>query len=174
VSERTLLGVYLSTIASLGAPTPPSEAVFGRPTRDRGLEAGEVLVLNVGARWAGYEGVVGRSIVAGREPPLLGVGAALDDVIAACRPGIDAEALAGPGVTIHGLGLGMEPPVVGWGAPVRGETLREGMVLWVGVTDPVSGAAEGETVLIGSAGAEVLSRAPRGRRSARDRRPLSR
>src|SRR5439155_1699345 len=82
-------------------------------------------VVDPGAGFAGYEGGVGRTRAAG--PPPAGAGAlaerataALDALLAACRPGATGrdikEAWAATGEPMpdapiaHGLGLGMEPP----------------------------------------------------------------
>jgi Xaa-Pro aminopeptidase len=76
VSERSLVGVYLAAIAALGAPTPPTEGVVcATPRRgpverrrlagDRPLGPGELVALNPGAFYGGYEGVLARTRVAG-------------------------------------------------------------------------------------------------------------
>ncbi|MCU1488440.1 MAG: Xaa-Pro aminopeptidase, partial [Actinomycetia bacterium] len=72
VTERDLLAVHLERIAALGAPTPPSEgvacatgpaepAVLRRVPSTRPIAAGDLVALDPGALFAGYEGGVGRT-----------------------------------------------------------------------------------------------------------------
>ncbi len=79
ITERELLGTYLEAVASLGAPTPPSESVaFATPRQgpvrfrylasDRPIGEGELVVLAPGALYAGYEGGVARTRTAGCAP----------------------------------------------------------------------------------------------------------
>ncbi len=187
ITERELLGVYLERIASLGAPTPPTEGVvcatpatgpspLRRVATARRVAAGELVVLDSGALVGGYEGGVGRTYVAGAEPTSaqLELGArgrgALDAVIAACRAGATGanvrqawmatgEALP-PAPFVHGVGLGMEPPLIG--TPADDDVmLAAGSVLsvtsWV-VAEGAGGHLERDILVVGDGPPEVLSR----------------
>ncbi|MCU1373756.1 MAG: Xaa-Pro aminopeptidase [Actinomycetia bacterium] len=186
VTERQLLGTHLEHIAALGSPTPPTEGVvcitprhepvaLRRIATDRALAPGELVVLDPGALFAGYEGGVGRTWPLG--PPTADqrelaarCRAGLDAVVAACRSGATGAELrtawlatgeplpAAP--VIHGVGLGMEQPVVGNGIG-GSEVLAAGTVLavtsWV-AREGVGGFLERDLVVVGDAGPEVLSR----------------
>jgi Xaa-Pro dipeptidase len=143
VTEAELRGLYLEQLALAGAPTPPSEAV-ARIECDR-------VQLDVGAIVDGYEGGLGRTFTLDGTP-VTGSAArrAVDAVIAACRAGATGAELSGawgaatgaplPATPlVHGIGLGMEPPIVaaGIGDDV---VLRPGMVL--SVTGRVDGVLE--------------------------------
>jgi len=191
MTERQLLGAYLGRIASLGAPTPPVESVVCATPRhgpvalrhlvsDRPVGAGELVVLNPGAMYAGYEGGVGRTWVCPRAPSAAQVALAtrchegMRAVIELCRPGRTGSDLrrawevtgaplpAAP--LVHGLGLGMEPPVI---APGVGDdaVVSAGMVLavqgWVAAPG-VGGFLEREVVAVGHDGAELVSAASPG------------
>lgn len=175
VSERDLLAAYLEAIAAAGAPTPPTEGV-ACATPARGavalrriatadpIDAGRLVVLDPGAFHRGYEGGIGRTRVAGAEPATAQRAlarrcrAAVDAVVAACRPGATGadlvaawsatgEALPGEPLAV-GMGLGVEPPVVG---PGLGATaaLAAGTVLavtgWV-AEEGVGGVLERDLV----------------------------
>jgi Xaa-Pro aminopeptidase len=139
-----------------------------------------LVVLAPGALYAGYEADVGATVLAGSTPPAGGASLAercrlgLDALVAACRPGVTGADLSRvwretgeppPHVVLaHGLGLGVEPPVIGLG---RGASavLEEGSVLcvqsWVS-SEGTGGCLERATVLITADGAELLTRrAPR-------------
>jgi Xaa-Pro dipeptidase len=186
ITERALLGIYHERIASLGAPMPPSEGVcFATPAdgpvrfrhlaSDRPIGDGELVVLAPGALYAGYESGLARTRVAGS--PRVDVAQltsrcarGTDALIGACRPGNTGADLCrawedtgneDPGVPLaHGLGLGAEPPFIGFG---RGgdALLEEGMVLsvqsWV-TEEGIGGCLERSTVLIESSGPTALTR----------------
>lgn len=188
VSERELLAAYYECIGRLGVPAPPSEGVaFATPAdgvadlpvaRERAVGPGELVVLCPGALYAGYEAGVGTTVVAGAAAPPGARALAdrcrhgLDALVDACRRGGTGadlhrawEQVCGsspPGVLAHGLGLGVEPPVIGmgrgWSAP-----LVEGAVLcvqsWVRA-EGAGGCLERATVLIGAQGPELLTRRP--------------
>ena len=187
VSERGLLGAYYECIASMGVPAPPSESVvfatssrgpvdFRFSARDRPLGDGELVVLSPGALYAGYEADVGTTVLAGATAPL-GAGPltercrrGLDVLLDECRLGATGADLyrawqqtgepLPPVVLAHGLGLGVEPPVIGLG---RGHDapLEEGSVLcvqsWVSA-EGAGGCLERATVLIAKDGPELLTR----------------
>jgi Xaa-Pro aminopeptidase len=187
VSERQLVAAYYDCIGSLGVPAPPTESVaFATPSRgtvsfrfvpgDRRVGDGELVVLCPGALYAGYEAEVGTTVLAGGTAPH-GAGAlaercrrGLDALLDACRPGATGADLARvwhqtgepspPVVLAHGLGLGVEPPVVGLG---RGASavLEEASVLcvqsWVS-EEGTGGCLERATVVITPDGADLLTR----------------
>jgi Xaa-Pro aminopeptidase len=170
-------------MAALGVTTPLSEGTFcvtDAPLRliatDRAVEAGDLVSLSGGALYAGYAGVVGRTRVCpGTTPPdaverlrarwadvwasLTGVlrpGATGADVVAAYRS--TGEPLP-PFPVVHGVGLGLEPPVIG--ADGHDGVLDDGMTLAVGgyvSADGVGGMLVRETVRITTEGPDVLTR----------------
>jgi len=187
VTERQLLGRYAERVAELGTPTPPSDAVVcatpssGPVTRhhqagDRPIDPGQLVVLEPGALFAGYEGGIGRTWLVGAEPTSAQRAlasrsrAAVDAVVAACRAGATGEALLsaatstgetlGVGPVAYGLGLGVEAPLVAAG--FGGATvLAAGTVLavqaWVAEAG-VGGFFEREVVVVGDDGPCRLSR----------------
>jgi Xaa-Pro aminopeptidase len=190
ISERHLLGVYVETVAALGAPTPPSESVvFATPrvgpvhyrylAGDRIITRGELVVLSPGALYAGYEGGVARTRTAGAAPSHGATALAdrchraTDALVAACRAGNTGADLyrawestgeRRPEIALaHGLGIGTETPMIGFGRSV-GVTLHEGAVLsvqaWVS-EEGVGGVLEREMVRVGPGGPEILTRSGR-------------
>ena len=142
VTERQLLGRYFEAIAATGTPTPPTEGVvcatalsgpvgLRRVATDAAIERGQLVVLDPGALFAGYEGGVGRTIVAaptktsGQLSLAIRCRDALQALVASCRSGATGREIkdtwsatgeAMPlGPLVHGVGLGMEPPVIGTG-----------------------------------------------------------
>ena len=187
ITERELLGIYNERVARLGAPNPPSESVcFATPSQgavmfrhlasDRPIGDGELVVLAPGALYAGYEAGLARTRVAGNAGPAGTADLAtrcargMDALIAACRPGNTGADLyrawqdvgnPDPGVPLaHGLGLGAEPPLIGFGRGTDA-VIEEGMVLsvqsWV-TNEGVGGCLERGTVHIENGGPSVLTR----------------
>jgi Xaa-Pro dipeptidase len=187
ITERELLGIYDEKIASLGAPTPPSESVcFATPTSgpvtfrhlasERPVGDGELVVLAPGALYAGYDAGLARTRVAGGSGPAgtaelaSRCARAMDALVAACRPGNSGAVLyrvwqsaGNPDSSVplaHGLGLGAEPPLIGLGRG-RDVILEEGMVLsvqsWV-TEEGVGGCLERDSVRIDSSGPTLLTR----------------
>ncbi len=186
VTERQLLAVYDECVARLGAPTPPSESVaFATPHQgpvrfrhlatDRPIGDAELVVLSPGALYAGYEGGLARTRAAGGATP----GAAaladrcrrgIDALVEACRPGNTGADLYRawestgeplPELALaHGLGIGAEPPLIGFGRGTD-SAIGEGMVLsvqsWV-TAEGTGGYLERETVLVTADGPERISR----------------
>jgi Xaa-Pro aminopeptidase len=135
--------------------------------------------------YAGYEGSLARTWLCRPVATGAGEGGPSDEqrhlhrrweevrrrLLEACRPGRDAGELRTaylsadeplpPVPVAHGLGLGMEPPLVGLGRDTESTwTLRPGMVLSVGgrVSSPGVGAVLArDAVLITDAGHEVLT-----------------
>jgi Xaa-Pro dipeptidase len=189
VAERDLLGVYHERIAVLGAPNPPSEAVcFATPTvgpvrfrhlaTDRPIGDGELVVLAPGALYAGYEGALASTRIAGSpEPPRAAELAercarSLEALLSVCRPGNSGADLyrawqqggnPEPEVALaHGLGLGAEPPLIGFGRGADA-VIEQDMVLCVQswVTDVGTGGYfERVTVHIEGDGPSLLTRWP--------------
>jgi len=187
VTERELVAIYAARIAELGATTPPSEGVvcatprhgrvaLRRVPTDRPVGPGELVVLDPGALFAGYEGGVGRTWVAGGTVTAGQTALAsrcrlgLDAVVEQCRAGRRGEDLRRAWVAsgaplpaaplAYGLGLGVEPPVIGLG--VGADTpLVAGSVLavqgWVS-EEGVGGFFERDLVLVGDAEPLLLSR----------------
>jgi len=180
VSERTLAARFFERVCELGSPTPASESVvsknaqFGGTPHSRRLEAGDLVTFTPSALYAGYEGGFGRTIEVG--PPtqrnqelIASTETSCHQLIERCVPGAtgrtlvaDGEALGlGPEqLLIHGLGLGAEWPLLGFGmgAHLRLET---GMVLSVHVRrDDADGRAalHKEMVQITDDGPVTLSR----------------
>jgi Xaa-Pro dipeptidase len=198
ISSRELIGIYAEAASSLGSASLPSEAVIWVAARDeeggdgrrawadrlpseRRLEAGELVAINPGAFYGGYEGVLGRSLAVGAVaggPPIelrSRCRAALDATIATCRPGATgadllrawraASGAEAPAVLARGVGLGAEPPVMGRDTG-HSEVLDEGVVLAVGGALPVAGSPPGslggvfeqDMILVGADGPTVLTR----------------
>jgi Xaa-Pro dipeptidase len=183
ITERELLGIYHERIAGLGAPMPPSEGVcfvaqgiarFRHLASDTRIGDGQLVVLAPGALYAGYEAGLARTRIAGDGARPAGLASrcarGMDALLGACRPGNTGADLyrvweeAGnedPGVPLaHGLGLGAEPPLIGFGRG-RDAVIEEGMVLsvqsWV-TEDGVGGCLERATVAVDSSGPSVLTR----------------
>lgn len=188
LTERDLVAVYLEAIAARGAPTPPTEGIacatpargpvaLRRVATGAPVEAGQLVVLDPGAFHRGYEGGIGRTRVAGpapagRERSFEALDArcrdALAAAVAACRPGATgADLLAaweGTGEPLptapvaHGVGLGVEPPIVGPGVGAA-SVLAPDTVLavtgWV-AEEGVGGVLRRDLVLVTDGGPQVL------------------
>ena len=191
VTERGLVAVYLEAIAARGAPTPPTEGIVcATPTRGpvalrrvatgTPIEAGQLVVLDPGAFHRGYEGGIGCTRVAGgtssdRQRSLAArCRNALDAVVAACRPGAtgadlvtawtsSGEALPAAPLA-HGVGLGIEPPVVGAGvgaAAVLASDTVLAVTGWVG-QEGVGGVLHRDVVHVTDGDPHVLTEDRRG------------
>jgi Xaa-Pro aminopeptidase len=176
-TERDLLAAYLAAIAGAGAPAPPSEGVAcATPTRgpvalrriagDEPIEAGQLIVLDPGAFFRGYEGGLGRTRAVGGIPSLhqaelaARCHAAVEAVLSACWPGTAGsdllEAWTATGEALPreplavGVGLGLEPPVIGPGLGM-GTVLAPGTVLavtgWL-VEEGTGGVLQRDLVLV--------------------------
>jgi Xaa-Pro aminopeptidase len=195
VSERQLLGVYAEAIAGLGAPTPPTEAVvcatprqgpvrLRRLATDRCLAPGELVVLNPGAFYAGYEGTLARTWVVGAMVPSPAQRRlaqrsreTLEAVLDACRAGTTGAELCRvwdstgeappPEPFVRGVGLGAELPLIGHRVGQSAQ-LAAGTVLavtaWVAV-DGVGGVLEQDLVLVTDGEPARLTRYGRGPRA---------
>jgi len=169
-SERDLVAAHLAAIAERGAPAPPTEAVASaspagprrRPSAEP-IAAGRLVALDPGAFFRGYEGGFGRTVVAGGGP-VAGADAAVGAVVAACRAGATGADLlaawaasgepppAGPLAT--GVGLGLEPPVIGAGVGAA-TVLAPRTVL--AVSGWVGGALRRDLVLVTAGEPRVLT-----------------
>jgi Xaa-Pro aminopeptidase len=186
VTEREIVARYLEAIAARGAPTPPTEGVacatprrgpvaLRRVATDAPIHAGQLVALDPGAVHRGYEGGVGRTRTVGARPTdgqrALDTRCrdALAALVAACRPGAtgadlvaawEASGEALPAEPLaHGVGLGVEPPVVG-GSVGRSSVLASRMVLavtgWV-AEEGVGGVLRRDLVLVTDAGPRLLA-----------------
>jgi Xaa-Pro aminopeptidase len=148
---------------------------------DRPVGPGELVTLNPGAFYAGYEACLARTWVAGEVSPTRTqrdvarrCRSVLDAVVSACRAGAsgsdiqrawDASGEPSPSAPfVRGVGLGAEPPLIGSGLGAT-SWLRDGMVLaveaWV-AAEGAGGVLEQDLVLVTDAGPEVLTRYGRG------------
>ncbi len=193
VSSRQLVARYGEAAASLGSTSPPTEAVIwtSPPERpgvsrrswpwrlpsDRPLVAGELVGLNPGAFYAGYEGTLGRTLAVGGEASDVAMALdrrcreGLDATIAACRLGATgfdllaawkaATGVEPPEVLARGVGLGTEPPIIGRGVG-GAEVIDAGVVLAVSgsISSPGgdSGVLAEDVVLVGADGPTILTR----------------
>ena len=163
VRERDLLARFEQRMCELGTTTPAFEGTFGRVfPSDRILAAGDRVVLDAGVLLDGYEGGLARTIVCG-DSQLAATPA--DDLfmalLRAVKPGAtgvdlwaawDETGIGRPTQLVaHGVGLGLEPPVVG----------DDDAAFAAGMTISLRAEADGwvrrDTVLVTDTGAELLS-----------------
>ena len=192
VTERQLVGVYAEAIAGLGAPTPPTEAVvcatprqgpvrLRRLATDRRLAPGELVALNPGAFYGGYEGTLARTWVVGSMVPSPAqrrlaqrCRETLEVVLDACRAGTTGAEVCRvwdstgeappPEPFVRGVGLGAELPLIGHRVG-QSAHLVAGAVLavtaWV-AEDGVGGVLEQDLVLVTDGEPARLTRYGRG------------
>jgi Xaa-Pro aminopeptidase len=161
--ERDLLARFEQRMCELGTTTPAFEGTFGRAfPSDRVLAAGERVVLDAGVLVDGYEGGLARTILCGEAQPAVNPA---DDLfatlLAAVEPAAsgadlwaawDSTGVARPTQPVaHGVGLGLEPPVVG----DDGDTLVAGMT--IALRAEVDGWVRRDTVLVTDSGASLLA-----------------
>jgi Xaa-Pro aminopeptidase len=173
-------GVFCATPrdASGSGRTPP----LRREATARSLGAGELVACSGGVLYGGYEGAATRTWQCGGANGVSRAAlalrdrwrAAVDAMAAVCRPGTPARQLRDawiatgeplpPVLLAHGVGLGVEPPVVGGALGPDGADdtpLHAGMVLVLQgyVSEPgVGGYLGSETVHVTPDGAVTLSR----------------
>jgi Xaa-Pro dipeptidase len=179
---RQLLGVLAHRLGEEDDTVVPDESVafstadgFTTVTTDAPLERGELVALAPSVRVDGYQGTQATTVTVGDDRTDAQAGlrdrctAALAAVVDACRPGTTGGALldawhgAGGGdlpvPLAHGLGLGMEPPLIGLGVGAT-EAITEGMVLavqgWIH-EDGVGGWFERQVVHVGADRSRVLA-----------------
>lgn len=168
-----------ATPRDAAGPIPPLRQ---RPS-DRPLAAGELVACRAGVLHAGYEGAAVRTwpclgptgSPASAQRDLHARWRSAQQALAArCRPGVapaelrkawlDTGEPLPPLLLAHGVGLGVEPPVVdgaGGAEPVDAEPLREGMVVAVqGYVweRGIGGYLGGETLLVTAGAPLCLSR----------------
>ena len=164
VRERELLGRFEQRMCELGTTTPAFEGTFGAVfPSDRVLATGDRVVLEAGVLVDGYEGSVGRTIVCGETQPdstpaddlfttlagAVSTGATGADLWAAW----DATGVARSARPIaHGVGLGLEPPLIGDDGD--GERFESGMAL--SLRAEVDGWVRRDTVVVTDGGAQLL------------------
>jgi Xaa-Pro dipeptidase len=163
VRERDLLGRFQQRMSELGTTTPAFEGRFGRVfPSDRILAAGDRVVLDAGVLLDGYEGGLGRTIVCGdSQPGATPADALFAALLSRVKPSAtgadlwttwDATGVARPTQPLaHGVGLGLEPPVVGSddGALAAGMTLS--------LRAEVEGWVRRDTVVVTDSGARLLA-----------------
>ncbi len=143
-------GTYPATICA----SVNEEIVHGIPSKKRALRTGDVLSLDCGAIWDGFQGDSAVTVIVGGEPPtpeaekLVRVTEdALDAAIQAIRPGgrlsdigsAIQQVVEGAGFTLvreyggHGIGRAMheDPFIQNFGKPGRGPELKPGLVIAV-------------------------------------------
>ncbi|OBG59887.1 Xaa-Pro peptidase family protein [Mycobacterium sp. E3339] len=185
VSERTLTGAMMETMAAGGVSTPATQDaawVTSRehPWRRAGYDEvrpGDLVAFSAGALANGYVAEVGRTWPArdGARELFDRSDALYDNMLAACRPGAPtADLLAAyqaageptpPMPIAHGLGLGFDPPVVSQTLLAAGERdeLEAGMVLAItGYVwqERVGAVFRRDTVHITEGGPDVLTARP--------------
>lgn len=130
------------------------EIVHGIPSLKRVLKVGDVLSIDCGAIWDGFQGDCAITVIVGGEPPspeadklLRATEEALDAAIAVIRPGgrlsdigaVIQQVAEGAGFTLvreyggHGIGRAMheDPFIQNFGSPGRGPELKPGLVIAV-------------------------------------------
>jgi Xaa-Pro dipeptidase len=165
VDARAGIGVMEQRMADLGVTAPAHE----RSCWPAG-PAGDLMVLNPGVLYAGYEGGLGRTWPVGDATAAASRAefgrwrTAFEGLVAACRPGVSGDELCrawtSSGLDLplaplaQGVGMGMEPPLIGAGVGAS-EVLEPGMVLSVQAS---AGVVFGQqTVLVTDGAPEVLS-----------------
>lgn len=163
------------------AGTDDDSAVIARSTRERPLQMGDTLMIDIGAQYQGYQADVARTWVLGRPSPIQqrvwsAVRRAYDRVVSMASPGIPCcelheaaeRVLTGAGFELkhrigHGIGLATS---FEWPSLDTETTLLEpGMTLAIepAVYEVGAGAMKLEdSLVITEHGAEVISRSSRG------------
>jgi Xaa-Pro aminopeptidase len=185
-TERDLLAAHLAAIAEAGAPTPPTEGVacatpvtgpvaLRRIAEAVPIEAGQLVALDPGGFFRGYEGGLGRTRATGGAPSLhqaelaARCREAVGAVVAVCWPGASGSDLVAawersgaplpPEPLAVGVGLGLEPPVVGAGLGAAA-VMAAGTVLavtgWM-AEDGAGGVLHRDLVLVTEAAPRLLT-----------------
>jgi Xaa-Pro dipeptidase len=191
-TERKITGTFMETMGGQGICMPSVQDVawatspshpWRRAGRDAPIPAGALVALEGGVMLDGYDGELGRTVVAGgaehRTPEVDALIRRRDELwhrlVDVCRPGAplaellrvyeDADVPAPPRPVAFGLGLGFDAPLVSTELPrsAADEQFEEGMVMALAsyVWQEGVGAAFGEEpVVITDGGAELLSSTP--------------
>ena len=147
---------------------------------ERPLEEGDLVLCHGGVLYAGYEGGVGRPLLCAGGDPLRSAAqrdrvarleALMESLRAACQPGAEAAELyrayerSGEPLprlpVLHGVGLGVEPPIAGPNGDPAGARLEAGMVVSIqGYVwrEGLGGCFGRETLHITARGPELLDR----------------
>ena len=189
VTERTLTGVFMETMAAAGVTTPAGQDVawitsrqhpWRRATRDTPVAPGDLVVFEAGVVLGGYAGDLGRTRAVEPVPAAAGSLVRRCDelwarLLDACRPGAplrdlldayDAAGVAPPPMPVaRGLGLGFDLPLVTAALPqtAAADQLEPGMVFALTAyawEEGVGGEQIQEPVAITESGPEVLSTVP--------------
>ncbi len=165
-AERDLQARFVERMASFGTTTPAFDGTFCVSVGDtllrrfaspRNVAAGDMVALDVGVLFNGYEGGLARTwLPAGSSPTAAQAAAArhargaLDTVLDALRPWMSADDLAAlvPDALLpvaYGVGLGVEPLATEVGSTLCVQVLHRGVLLR-------------ETVVLRPDGPELLSR----------------
>jgi Xaa-Pro aminopeptidase len=163
IRERDLLARFEQRMCELGTTTPAFEGTFGRVfPSDRVLASGDRIVLDAGVLADGYEGGLARTIVCGHsQPETTPADDLFTTLLGAVKPGAtgvdlwaawDATGVARPTQPVaHGVGLGLEPPVVG----ADDDPLAAGMT--ISLRAEADGWVRRDTVLVTDDGAQLLT-----------------
>jgi Xaa-Pro aminopeptidase len=150
-------------MCELGTTTPAFEGTFGRVfPSDRVLASGDRIVLDAGVLVDGYEGGLARTIVCGHsQPDATPADDLFTTLLAAVKPGAtgvdlwaawDAAGFGRPTQPVaHGVGLGLEPPVVG----DDDDPLAAGMT--ISLRAEADGWVRRDTVLVTDDDAQLLT-----------------
>src|SRR5215469_9965474 len=183
VTTRRLAARYSERLGQLGVTVIPDGLVASRTAgRLRGglddspLAEGELVSLSPSVTYGGYDATLARTVVAGGSPTAA-VGKLRDravgsvgNVVTACVPGATGAELvrrwadtgepAFGAPLAHGVGVGIEEPIIGTGLGAE-EVLTEGMVLavqgWVH-DNAVGGWHHREMIQVTGAGPRLLTR----------------
>jgi len=186
VTTRRLTARYSERLGQLGVTVVPDGPVAWRAAGGlcggldgRPLAEGELVSLSPSVTYGGYDATLARTLVVGGSPTAA-TGKlrdravhSLSEVVTACVPGAtgaelmrrwaDAGEPAFAAPLAHGVGLGIEEPIIGIGLGAD-EVLTEGMVLAVqgivrGVHDnAVGGWHHREMIQVTAAGPRLLTR----------------
>jgi Xaa-Pro dipeptidase len=182
-TTRRLAARYSERLGQLGVTVVPDGLVACRTADglsggldDSPLAEGELVSLSPSVTYGGYDATLARTVVVGGSPSAAvgklrdrAVGS-LRAVVTACVPGAigaelvrrwaDAGAPAFGAPLAHGLGVGIEEPIIGIGVGAD-EILTEGMVLalqgWV-LDNAVGGWHHREMIQVTAAGPRLLTR----------------
>jgi Xaa-Pro dipeptidase len=184
-TTRRLAARYSERLGQLGVTVVPDGLVACRTADglsggldDSPLAEGELVSLSPSVTYGGYDATLARTVVVGRSPSAA-VGKLRDRavdslraVVTACVPGATGAELVrrwadagGPAFgapLAHGVGVGIEEPIIGIGVGAD-EVLTEGMVLalqgWV-LVNAVGGWHHREMIQVTAAGPRLLTRSP--------------
>ena len=183
VTTRLLAARYSERLGQLGVTVVPDGPVAFRTAGGPGcgpddspLAEGELVSLSPSVTYGGYDATLARTLVVGGSPtPAVAklrdrAVDSLREVVTACVPGatgaelvsrwLDAGEPAFGAPLAHGVGMGIEEPVIGTGIGAD-EVLTEGMVLAVqgwGLDNAVGCWHHREMIQVTGAGPRLLTR----------------